>query len=305
MRKLADASLSEVLKAWQGLGYYQRARNVHRAARIFCDRFGGRIPDDPAALSGVPGFGPYTTGAVLSIAFGRRVPIVDANVRRVIVRFLALKETRRSEADRIIETFLKRALSAKDVGDFNQALMELGALVCRSQNPLCVGCPLRKRCRAWRQGLQDVIPAAVLRQIQDIEAVAAVIVRRGCVFLQQRGPKGLLAGLWEFPGGKIERAETPLQALRRELCEELSVEVKKARPLMTVGHAYTRFRVRLHVYGCRVRPLPKADKTHHWVSWGRLKDYPVPSATARIIEELESSLGPDCLAHERRSDIGG
>ncbi len=287
MKKLAAASLRDVLKAWQGLGYYQRARNVHGAARLFCGRFRCRIPDDPAVLAQVPGFGPYTVGAVLSIAFGRKRTIIDANVRRVTARYLAVKQARGTQADRVLEEFLQRALPDKDVGAFNQALMELGALVCRQENPLCPRCPLKKRCCAWRRGLQDVIPGAVARSIQAVEAVAAVISRGDAVFLQQRAPKGLLAGLWEFPGGKIERGETPLQALRRELREELSVVKKEARPLLTVRHAYTRFRVRLHVYRCRVQPLPKADKTHRWVPRSRLKEYPVPSATARIIEALE------------------
>ncbi len=287
MRRLAAAPLSDVLKAWQGLGYYQRARNVHKAARIFCDRFRCRIPDDPAALAEVPGFGPYTVGAVLSIAYGRRMPIIDANVRRVIARFLAMKKARGGEADETIEKFLYGALPARSVGDFNQALMELGALVCRQEGPLCPRCPLKKRCRARRRGLQDVIPGTTVRRIVPIEAVAAVIERGGSILLQQRGPKGLLAGLWEFPGGKVEKGETPLRALRRELREELCVSTREARPILTVRHAYTRFRVRLHVYRCGVRPLPKADRTHRWVAKDRLRDYPVPSATARIIEKLK------------------
>ncbi len=287
MQRLAAASLRDVLKAWQGLGYYQRARNVHKAARFFCDRFQGRIPDDPAVLAEVPGFGPYTTAAVLSIAFGRPLTLIDANVRRVMARYLALEQAQGKKADKAIQAVLEGALPQRAAGDFNQALMELGALVCRKESPLCPGCPLKAGCRAWHRDLQDVIPGRVLRDIEPIEAVAAVIEQGGSILLQQRGPKGLLAGLWEFPGGKIERGETPLRALRRELREELSVAPKEARPLMTVRHAYTRFRVRLHVYRCGVSPLPKTDKTRRWVPKRRLKDYPVPSATARIIEVLE------------------
>lgn len=286
MRRLAAASLRDVLKAWQGLGYYQRARNLHKAARLFCGRFRCRIPDDPAVLVQVPGFGPYTTAAVLSIAFGRPLTLVDANVRRVIARYLVLREARGTAADKAIQAFLEKALPERDAGDFNQALMELGALVCRSENPMCAACPLKPGCLAWRRGMQDVIPEMVRRKIEPLEAVAAVIERRDSILLQQRGPKGLLAGLWEFPGGKVERGETPLKALRRELREELSVSAKEARPLMTVRHAYTRFRVRLRVYRCRVQPLPKADKTHRWIPEDRLKDYPVPSATVRIIEAI-------------------
>jgi len=286
MRRLAAASLEDVLKAWQGLGYYQRARNVHKAARLFCDRFGGRIPDDPVVLAEVPGFGPYTTAAVLSIAFGQPLTLIDANVRRVMARYLALEGARCAGADRKIGSLLDRALPKKDAGDFNQALMELGAMVCRKESPLCFGCPLKEKCLARRRGLQDVIPQTLARRVEAIEAVAAVVERRGSILLQQRGPKGLLAGLWEFPGGKVEEGEAPREALRRELREELSVSMKDARPLMVVRHAYTRFRVRLHVYRCGIDPTPKADTTHRWVSKGNLKDLPVPSATARIIEAL-------------------
>jgi len=297
MRRLAAASLHDVLKAWQGLGYYQRARNAHRAARLFCDRFQGRIPDDPLLLAEVPGFGPYTTAAVLSIAFGRPLTLIDANVRRVMARYLALKDSRGRDADRKIQGLLERALPKKEPGDFNQSLMELGALVCRKEGPLCPACPLKEGCRARRQDLQDVIPEGPLRQVEAIEAAAAVIMRGDAVFLQQRGPDGLLAGLWEFPGGKIKRGETPLKALRRELREELCVSTKEARPLMTVRHAYTRFRVRLHVFRCGVRPYPKADTTHRWVPKGRWGDYPVPSATARIIETLKDLHKTGSLIH--------
>ncbi|MGE5279881.1 MAG: A/G-specific adenine glycosylase [Deltaproteobacteria bacterium] len=286
MRRLAAASLPDVLKAWQGLGYYQRARNVHKAARLFCGRFEGRIPDDPHVLAEVPGFGPYTTAAVLSIAFDRPLTLIDANVRRVMARYLVLKDAQGKGADKAIQSCLDKALPRGEAGDFNQALMELGALVCRKENPLCPACPLKTRCGAWRQDLQDVIPGTPERQVEFIEAAAAVVERGDRVFLQQRGPKGLLAGLWEFPGGKIEKAETPEAALRRELREELGVSLPQAKLFMTVRHAYTRFRVRLHVYRCSADPLPGADRTHRWVPVGRLKEYPVPSATARIIEAL-------------------
>jgi A/G-specific adenine glycosylase len=285
MKKLSAASESDVLKAWQGLGYYQRARNVHKAARFFCEFSKGHIPDDPDVLARVPGFGPYTTAAVSSIAFGRPMTLIDANVRRVMARYLALSGPP-AKIDPKIERCLQRALPKKLPGDFNQSLMELGALVCRKQDPLCPACPLKGGCRAWRRGLQDVIPGTPVRKTEAVEAVAAVIERNGRIFLQQRGPTGLLAGLWEFPGGKIEAGETPARALKRELQEELSVSAKDVRPFLTVRHAYTRFRVRLHVYRCALASLPKADKTRRWVPRRRLKDYPVPSATARIIEAL-------------------
>jgi A/G-specific adenine glycosylase len=288
---VAKAPLSRVLKMWQGLGYYQRARNIHKTARIICREYGGRFPRKAAALKTLPGFGPYTTHAVLSIAFGQRLPIVDANVRRVVMRLLALKGQPSTRVNAWILKFLEKVLPQREISDFNQALMELGALVCRPQEPLCLSCPVKDWCHAFKKGWQDIIPASKQKVIKNIEAVCGVIGHKGRFFLQKRPAKGLLADLWEFPGGKIEPGESVRHAVLREIKEEIGVDVISAKPWLIIRHAYTRFKVTLHAWRCQVRFLLSQDATHRWLTPSDFKKIPMPSATVRIVEHLMERSG--------------
>jgi A/G-specific adenine glycosylase len=286
---VAKAPLARVLKMWQGLGYYQRARNIHKSARLICQSHSGLIPQDAAVLKTLPGFGPYTTNAVLSVAFGERLPIIDANVRRVCMRLLGIKGQASPEKDKRILGFLEKILPSIRISEFNQALMELGALVCRPQEPLCPSCPVKTGCRAFKKGWQDVIPAPKQKTFKNIDAVCAVIERKGKFFMQKRPDQGLLAGLWEFPGGKIEAGESPKKALLRELKEELRVSAVSAKPWINIHHAYTQFKVNLHVWRCEVTALPSQNASHRWVGPKEFKKFPMPSATARIVERIGKS----------------
>ncbi|MBM3311201.1 MAG: A/G-specific adenine glycosylase [Candidatus Aminicenantes bacterium] len=291
---LARAPLQKVLRAWQGLGYYARARNMHRAAREVVRRFGGRLPAEAAALRALPGFGPYTTAAVLSISAGRPVPVVEANVRRVMMRLLGIRGRAEAKHDRRILVVLEEAISRRAPGRFNQAMMELGALVCRSGNPLCLACPIQAFCAAYKAGTQERIPAPKQTSTIKVEAVVAVIRRGGKVLIQKRPPTGLLAGLWEFPGGKLKPGESLRAALAREIREELGIGLAGVRPLITVQHAYTQYEVTLHAYEGRVRAadLSRLRKRpdglpRRWVSPAALGRYPFPSGSAKIIRFLE------------------
>ncbi|MGZ5438479.1 MAG: A/G-specific adenine glycosylase, partial [Candidatus Aminicenantales bacterium] len=168
VRSLARAPLRKVLREWQGLGYYQRARNLHQAARRVAREYGGKIPADEKALRRLPGFGPYTTAAVLSLAFGQPLPVVDANVRRVLMRILGLRGQAEPRVDKDLRVFLDKFFPASAPGDFNQAMMELGALVCRSRSPQCLACPVRRFCRAAREGIQETIPLPKKLTLQKI-----------------------------------------------------------------------------------------------------------------------------------------
>jgi len=286
IKVLARASQAKILKNWQGLGYYQRARNIKRSAEIICAQYGGRIPEDPIALRKLPGFGPYTVASVLSIAFDQRRPLVDANVRRVVMRLMALKGFSETKKDKEILEFLDKVLPEKNNNIFNQALMELGALVCRAQQPQCLACPFERLCLATKKNLQDSIPAFQRKIAQKIEAVCALIEKDGRYFIQKRPSRGLLADLWEFPGGKIERRETQKEALARELQEEIGARLISGDYLLSIKHAYTKFKVHLHVWRCVVEPRPKSDATHKWVRVSEFKNFPLPSATARIIDKV-------------------
>jgi A/G-specific adenine glycosylase len=284
---LARAPLRRVLREWQGLGYYERARNLHAAARRIVREHGGKVPRDPAALRRLPGFGPYTTAAVASLAFGAPLPVIDANVRRVLMRLLGTVGRAEAKHDPGLLAFLAKVFPADRPGDFNQALMELGALVCRVRNPQCLACPVRTVCAAARAGRQEIIPEPMRLSLERVEAVVAVIERDGRYLLQQRADKGLLAGLWEFPGGKVEPGEGLAAALRRELREELEVEIEAIRPLTTVRHAYTRFEVTLHAFTCRIRGAAlRPGPRRRWVSRRALQGYPLPSGSVKIADVL-------------------
>ncbi|MHB8055181.1 MAG: A/G-specific adenine glycosylase [Candidatus Aminicenantales bacterium] len=291
VRTLARAPLRAILKSWEGLGYYQRVRNMHRTARIVFEKYGGRFPEDPLALAALPGFGPYTTAAVASLVFGRPLPVVDANVRRVMSRMLGIRGPAGTDAE--IGRILEAAISRRSPGNFNQAMMEWGALVCRPKNPLCLQCPGQSLCRAYRRGEQEVIPAPKKSSLKKIEAVIAVIRDGKRILIQKRPEKGLLAGLWEFPGGKVESGESLRTALRRELREELGLEIESANPLLTVKHAYTQFQVTLHAFAVTPAADPAArrvlslkNRSARWVSLKSLDKYPFPSGSLKIIRAL-------------------
>ncbi len=284
VRSLARASLQKVLKAWQGLGYYARARNLHAAAKIVVKRHGSTLPSDREIVRKLPGFGPYTTAAVLSLAFDEPLPVIDANVRRVVMRLARIRGKAGSGKDVAIMAHILDVFPPKRPGAFNQAMMELGALVCKPKSPQCLLCPVSAFCRAYEAGEQEIIPAASKRSSRKIEAVVAVIERNGKYLIQKRPSSGLLADLWEFPGGKREPGETLEEALAREVREELGVEVRNVRPLVMVRHAYTEYRVTLHAFACDIVGEPKAGpKRLRWVAPKDLRRYPFPSGTARIL----------------------
>lgn len=286
MERLARARPETVLKHWQGLGYYARARNLHAAARIMCRDYNGRVPDDDAVLRSLPGFGPYTAGAVLSIAYGQRVPIIDANIRRIIMRVLALPGRSETRHDQTIYNFLETIMPARSAGNFNQALMELGALICRQPKALCLSCPLRAVCLACQQGIQETIPQTVKKPLKEIFAVIAVIPHNGKYLIQQRPPTGLLGDLWEFPGGKIKPGEHPRRALTREIREELGIGIMSARHYMTTRHFYTEYKVHLDVWICTPASLPTLKKNQRWAGLKEFARYPFVSGSVKIIEKL-------------------
>jgi len=287
VQTLARAPLQKVLKAWQGLGYYQRARNLHAAAKIIVRKYGGRLPSEAEFLRALPGFGDYTTAAILSIVFGRSAALVDANVRRVLMRVFGMAGKAGPRIDKTILVRLTSLIPKKRPGDFNQALMELGALVCRPKNPQCLMCPLRADCTAFAAGQQEVIPSVEARRYRRITAVVGIIRKNGRILIQRRPEAGLLGGLWEFPGGKVRRGETLTAALARELKEELGVRPAEPHRLMTVDHSYSNFLVTLHAYECRLKSDPALDpQRQKWARPVDLRKYPFPSGSAKIVERI-------------------
>lgn len=295
LASLAQASQIEVLSVWEGLGYYSRARNLHRAAQIIMNESGGKIPSDPKLLRKLPGVGRYTAGAIASIAFGLDEPVLDGNVRRVLSRLFNVSEPIRSpEAERRLWELAATHLPTGKAGDYNQALMDLGAMVCVPRSPDCIRCPLSDSCSAYTLGLQEQRP--VTRAKQDIPhytVTAAVIQRDEQVLIAQRPSNGLLGGLWEFPGGKLQPGEDLASCLQREIREELGAEIIIGGAVGTYRHAYTHFRVTLHAFHCTLvngdDPQPLQVDDLRWVSPSDLKDYPMGKIDRQIARRLNDA----------------
>ncbi|UCE40614.1 MAG: A/G-specific adenine glycosylase [Candidatus Aminicenantes bacterium] len=290
MHTLSKAPLQKVLKVWQGLGYYKRAKNLHQASKIIMTNFDGKIPQNYDDLKNLPGLGPYTTAALLSIAFDKPYLTIDANVRRILMRLLKLSRKSTSSIDRKLHCYFSPFLPVKSMGIFNQALMELGSLVCRPKNPLCLLCPILEYCRAYESGKQEVIPIPEKRSYKKIQAVIGIIEKNNKFLIQKRPSTGLLADLWEFPGGKIEKGEKAKQALRREMKEELGTEIHDLKFLTKVQHSYTQFQVTLHAFACNLKTNPVLiGKRHRWVSLHGMRQLPFPSGSAKVIRFLEKT----------------
>lgn len=292
VRALAEADQQEVLQAWEGLGYYSRARNLHAAAKKVMVEFGGKVPDDVQGLRRLPGVGPYTAGAIASIAFGRDEPALDGNIRRVLARLFDVDLPLGSPAtERRLWELAGEVMPPGRAGDMNQALMDLGATLCTPRAPDCGTCPLLKVCQAWQLGIQEQRPVVKPAAPVPHYVVTAAVIRRmdGKVLLARRPPQGLLGGLWEFPGGKLEPGEDLPGCLRREIREELGVEVEVGGGMGVYRHAYTHFRVTLHAFSCRVvNGEPRALHASElcWAGETELRGYPMGKIDRRIARRI-------------------
>lgn len=295
VRALAKVRKDRLMKLWEGLGYYARARNMRAAAKEIVARHGGRIPRDPDIFSNLPGAGPYTTAAVLSIAYGIPLAAVDGNVKRVVSRLFDIDRPIKPD-DREIGALTRKLLDVGQPGDFNQAMMELGARICAPRQPACLLCPVRIYCRAFKQGTVNERPVRAGRRARPhLQVVAGILKKDGKVLIGRRPDRGLLGGLWEFPGGKVERGESREEALRRELNEELGVKVHVGPATAAVNHTYTHFSVTLSGHFCALRggvPKPLAHSALRWVTPSDLEKFAMPEANRKILRELRAFILP-------------
>jgi A/G-specific adenine glycosylase len=294
IRVLASSSQQEVLALWEGLGYYGRARNLHKAAQIVMDEYNGVLPDEVQLLLKLPGIGRYTAGAIASIAFFRDEPTLDGNIRRVVARhFNVSEDVRSTQGEQHLWKLVSQNLPIDHAGEYNQALMDLGAGLCSPKSPNCEQCPLKDTCMAKSLGIQEKLPIRLPKpSIPHYIVTAAVISRDDKVLIACRPPRGLLGGLWEFPGGKLLDGEDLKGCLRREICEELGVEVEVGTQLGEYRHAYTHFRVTLFAFRCTLlqgepRPIQATDV--RWVLSGDLPQYPMGKIDRQISQTLLSS----------------
>jgi len=285
---LAAASQEEVLKVWEGLGYYRRARALQRTARRLVEHHDGELPADVYALQELPGIGLYTAGAIASLAFGIVAPAVDGNVRRVMARALALEQAKTYTVGDAVSILIP----AHAPGAFNEGLIELGATLCRPQQPRCLLCPWHNFCKARRLGRQEDFPAPRKRkEIPHYDVTAAITVRNGDVLIARRPAEAMLGGLWEFPGGKRQDDETLPAALRRELVEEMAITVDVGEQLLMLDHAYSHFRITLHAFWCRlIEGEPRCSECADlaWVTPDALDDYAMAVTDRQIADRVRA-----------------
>jgi len=285
LRHLAKANLSKVLKVWEGLGYYSRARNLHRASQIVSNHFHGKIPDTLEDLLSLPGIGRSTAGAILSFAFHKEAPILDGNAKRVFSRLFAVSGNpgeRKTEGLlwKISESLIPKGFS----NPFNQALMDLGSMLCTAKEPECDHCPLNYFCKGRASGKPERYPPKGLkRTIPHVESVSAVIKKNGQVLLNRRPPSGLLGGLWEFPNWRTERGGRPRLRLRNYIKKEMGLNVKVDELIGVLHQTFSHFKLTLHVYYCVAMGKNKKGR---WVAVGNLHLLPMSRIHRRIANAL-------------------
>lgn len=293
VQAVAEADQDSLLKAWEGLGYYTRVKNIQKTARSLMQTHQGRLPDSHAELLKLPGIGEYTAGAIMSLAFQAPYPAVDGNVERVFARLFDLPGPVKSPENRaFIRKEIQGMMPENQARDFNQALMELGALICRPHNPECARCPCPPSCRSLRKGTVHERPVRTKpAPAKPLQVAAGVLLHQGRIFIQKRPATGLMASLWEFPGGKIKEGETPQDALMREFQEELALSVAVGGSIMVIRHGYTTFKVTLHTFWCHLSPPDQSPVLcfavdSRWVLPGDIQKYPFPSADKKLIDHL-------------------
>ena len=297
---LAAASEQDVLHLWEGLGYYSRARNLLKAARLVVEQYGGQLPTSLEALKSLPGIGAYSAGAIASIAFGLDEPALDGNIRRVMARLFNVALPARSKAGEAqLWELVRQNLPSGRAGDYNQALMDLGATLCTPHHAACESCPLNDICQASIMGVVEERPVLAARPSVPHYTVTAAIICNETrqVLITQRPAKGLLGGMWEFPGGKLEPGEDLPGALRREISEELDATIEVGAPFGVYRHAYTHYKVTLHAFFCRLmndsQPRLVQASDLRWENPANLKKYPMGKIDRQIASKLADWHGVD------------
>jgi A/G-specific adenine glycosylase len=296
VKALAKADLQDVLKAWEGMGYYSRARNLHKAVKFVAEEFGGKVPATYQQFKRLPGVGPYIAAAVQSIAFHQPYAVVDGNVKRVLARLFAINSlVNDAKSHEIFQNKASEILDQENPGMFNQAMMELGALICRPQNPLCAKCPVSQFCAAFLTSSTDKFPVRKKRKpVPQYHAAIGIIKKNARVLITKRKESGLLGGLWEFPGGKLHDGETAKEACVREIKEEVNLKIEVQGHITQVKHAYTHFKTVMDVFECRYlsgKVKLNGAVDYRWIKLSEVDKYPFPRGTLKFIPMLKEQDG--------------
>ncbi|WP_152608151.1 A/G-specific adenine glycosylase [Halalkalibacter okhensis] len=285
LEALAEAEEDRILKAWEGLGYYSRVRNLQTAVREVVEQYEGRVPDTREEISSLKGVGPYTAGAVLSIAYGKPEPAVDGNVMRVLSRVLLVEEDiAKASTRKIFENILYDLVSKDDPSSFNQGLMELGALICTPTSPGCLLCPVREHCRAYDHGKQNDLPIKSKKKKQTAKQMAAVVLRneRGEVLIEKRPETGLLARLWQFPNVEV----TDGRSVEEHFQASYDIEVVLDEPIQKVEHVFSHLIWNITVYEAQVSGQPDGGQaTRKWIPVKDIEKYAFPVSHQKIIQK--------------------
>ncbi len=304
--KLADADQQTVLKLWEGLGYYSRARNLHNASKLINSEYSGKLPETFDELLEIPGFGPYTSAAVASIAFHQSVPVIDGNVFRVFSRLTEMSfEISKPQTRKHVFGNLEKIIPGKNPGEFNQAIMELGALICKPKNPKCSECPVAEYCSAFLNGKTELYP--IKKKVPDRphkQIAVGILEKDGKILIAKRRENQMLGGLWEFPGGKVESGESLEECLVREFSEEVELSISIIGKVCEVDHAFTHFTITIHAYLCRWnsgKAKAVSGSEIKWVLPEKLNDFPFPKANKVIIEKyLEPNMNSSLKAKSKK-----
>lgn len=289
---LAATEQQTVLKLWEGLGYYARARNLHKAAQQVVSEFDGEFPKTLAEAISLKGIGRTTAGGILSAAFDTPVAILDGNVKRVLSRIVAFPAVPNKALGPLWE-ISEQVLDPEHPRDFNQAIMDLGATLCTRHNPACLICPWQPHCTAYNQNAVTDFPMTQSRKPLPHKQIGVAVITdpQGKILIDRRKQEGLLGGLWEFPGGKIEPGESFEECVVREIKEELGIDIKVNDKLITIDHAYTHFKVTLNVFNCtHLSGEPQTIECDEvkWVTLNEIDQYPFPKANGQIIEAIKT-----------------
>ncbi|WP_373895383.1 A/G-specific adenine glycosylase [Virgibacillus natechei] len=286
--QLADADPQDVLKAWEGLGYYSRARNLQNAVREVVDTYGGQIPANPDELGSLKGVGPYTKGAILSIAYNQPEPAVDGNVMRVLSRILKIKDDiAQQKTKKLVESCVRELIPEDDPASFNQAIMELGALVCTPKSPACLLCPVQDYCLAFAEGIEEELPVKSKAKKQKTIPYVSILIKNDNseYVIEKRAEKGLLAGLWQFP--MIPINEIGWDNIENWILREYGLEIKLNERKGKLKHVFSHIIWELEIYGANTQHQYIADERLRFVYKEELHAYPFPVSHQKMMKYID------------------
>ncbi len=288
LESVSLSNLDSLLKLWEGLGYYKRCNNFYKATKVVVRDFNSKIPKEKSQFMSLPGVGDYTASAVLSIAFNKPYHVLDGNVKRVMSRIIGIKNLTNYNLKRI-NIFLSSVICKKNPGDFNQGLMEIGALICKPYNPVCRKCPINKFCYALKMRHPEAYPVKnTLKPLPHFNVAIAIIWRKDKIYIQKRNTDQMLGGLWEFPGGIVQEGQDPELALKQKVYEECGVHAKIFKNVGFVDHAFSHFTIRLNGYFCiEKKYFLNENESRKWILIKNIKNYAFPKANHKLFKQLE------------------